>query len=208
MLYLTADLHLGEDRLEMMQRPFSSTDEMEKAILNNFSHLTEKDTLIINGDVCKIGHENRISFLNEIKAEKILIRGNHDRNLEKEELEKYFIKVLEEGDGLYLDIGDLKCYVTHYPTMSVPNRFNLVGHIHSAFKVQLNMFNVGVDVNHFRPVSEEYVKFIFGAICNFYDDDVWVSDHPANAAFKGVRGKKEVRFKNNTHSIGEQHGRK
>ena len=194
MIYLTADLHLGEDRLKLMQRPFSSTDEMEATIIKNFSHLNDEDTLIINGDICKIGVEHKISVLDKIKAQKILIRGNHDRNLKPEQLSKYFVKVIEEGDGMELDIDDLKCYVTHYPTRSIPSRFNLIGHIHSAFKVQLNMFNVGVDVNHFKPVSTEDIKFIFSSICTFYDDDVWVSDHPANAEFKGKRGKKEVRF--------------
>ena len=45
------------------------------------------------------------------------------------------------------------------------------------------MLNVGIDVHYMLPLTLERLFFFFGGICNFYDQDVWVANHPANAAF-------------------------
>lgn len=39
-------------------------------------------------------------------------------------------------------------------------------------------------------VEDDGVQHYFRSICTFYDDDVWVADHPANVAHaaRGVTG--------------------
>ncbi|MDI6738323.1 MAG: hypothetical protein QME12_07475, partial [Nanoarchaeota archaeon] len=67
------------------------------------------------------------------------------------------------------------CYLNHYPVNHVPDKFNIVGHIHSLWKVKPNMVNVGADAWHFRPVSEAEILFVHNAIAKgYYDANVFV----------------------------------
>jgi calcineurin-like phosphoesterase family protein len=124
----------------------------------------------------------------------ILIRGNHDV-LPDRAYAPYVEAVIADGGGVELDVAGIDCWLTHYPTRSRPDRFNLVGHIHASWRLQRNMLNVGVDVQHFRPLSAAQVRMQYEIICNdyegiYYDEDVWCSQHPANSAHedRGILG--------------------
>jgi calcineurin-like phosphoesterase family protein len=189
--WLTADYHLGEDRWQMMQRPFTRQLDMIDALVFFHNEVVEdEDMVYINGDVI---YQRYPEFLKEVarfKGKKVLFRGNHDRVLSDQDLSKYFDHVIPEGEGMEIEIEGLPCYITHYPSRSRLDRFNLVGHVHGAFKFQLNMLNVGVDVHHFSPVAFNQIPFFFKAISEFYDEDVWAAYHPANSQYLGQRGKK------------------
>lgn len=148
--FLVADWHLGENRFELMGRPFLTQKQMINHLVFEHNALVEPDDMVIvNGDVC---YQKAPEFLQHVKrfnGKKILIRGNHDRVFTDEQLFPYFEQILEDGYGYGMIIKDIPCYITHYPSRGLPHLFNLVGHIHAAWKYQLNMFNVGVDVNHF-----------------------------------------------------------
>jgi calcineurin-like phosphoesterase family protein len=194
--WLTADLHLGEDRFEVMGRPFTSRGEMidHMAMHHNFLVKPEDEVYVV-GDVC---YQKTPEFLHNIQrfnGIKTLIRGNHDRVFTDEQLEPYFVNIIPDGGGIAIDIQGIPCYITHYPTEGKPDRFNLVGHIHTAWKYQLNMFNVGVDVNHFRPVDLDRVPFHLEAVSKYYDQDVWVAYGPLNAPYVGKRGKAATYFR-------------
>lgn len=191
--FVTADWHLGETRLELMQRPFSTPAEMFDAIKQGVnSAVGPDDELIVVGDVCV--DTDCLHLLDEINGQKALVRGNHDRRFTDDELARYFTRIVPEGEGIEKEVEGIPLWLTHYPTSSRADRFNLVGHIHSSWKVQLNMLNVGVDVHSFRPLPLEKVPFFLTAITDFYDADVWVADHPANAPFKNKRGRKSSYF--------------
>ncbi len=193
--WICADHHLGEDRFEIMGRPFRSVDEMVNTLIANHNALVSKeDTVYMLGDVC---YQKTPEFLDKVSAfngKKILVRGNHDRVIDDAKFRKFFSIVIPEGMGLDLEIDGVKCYLTHYPTHGKQDRFNLVGHVHGAWKYQLNMFNVGIDVNHFRPVNLNTIPFHFKAICDYYDDDVWVAYNELNFVYKNRRGKKGSYF--------------
>lgn len=188
MKYFTSDLHFGEERMDIMQRPFSSSVEMENYIINNFNNILNiDDELIIVGDIINKNFPEKIKRIQEIQCKnKILIKGNHDIDLNDQELIKYFDVIIPNGEGI--DIEEF--YVTHYPIQGKKDQYNLVGHIHSAWKFQLNMINVGVDVNHFRPISIDQIRFFINAIENFYDDDVWCAYNEINSKYMSIRGKK------------------
>jgi calcineurin-like phosphoesterase family protein len=195
-IWISSDYHCGENRYELMGRPFFSQQEMIDCFVNNHNKLVNKDDLVyILGDVCYQKTPEFLPQIEKFNGKKILVRGNHDRNILDSEFLKYFEEVIPEGEGINLDIEGLPCYLTHYPTSGKKDRFNLVGHIHSAWKVQKNMLNVGVDVHHFNPISSEKVLFYYNAICNFFDKDVWVYDNEIND-YSG-RGK-------NTTYLGEE----
>lgn len=195
-LWLTADWHLGETRLEMLQRPFKSTDEHIDVLVERFNSVVGKDdeVLMVGDVVYKNAPKSYLEHVSRFNGKKTLIRGNHDRGYTNEEFLRYFDAVIDEGDGMKINACGIDCWVTHYPSRGAANLFNLVGHIHSAWKYQLNMFNVGVDVNHFYPVSAELIPFHFNSICKYYDGDVWVAYSNINLQFCGKRGKEGFYF--------------
>jgi calcineurin-like phosphoesterase family protein len=193
--WLTADWHLGEDRFELMGRPFTTRDEHIETIIKNHNALVAPDDeVIMVGDVCYQKTPEFLPVVGRMNGKKTLVRGNHDRVFTDAQLAQYFGVIIGDGGGFHIQVGDLPCYVTHYPTEGKQEVFNLVGHIHAAWKYQLNMFNVGVDVNNFRPVSLDRIQFHFDAVCKFYDRDVWVGYEPINAAYQGKRGKQNSYF--------------
>jgi len=188
--WITADWHLGEDRFDLMGRPFRTIDEMIDTLTANHNNLVyPDDEVFVVGDVCYQKRPEYLCRVADFHGKKTLIRGNHDRVISDEEFLKYFDRVIPEGSGIDMDIEGIPCYLTHYPTTSKQERFNLVGHVHGAYKYQLNMLNVGVDVHHFRPVNLKTIPFHFKAICEYYDQDVWVAYNPINEIYKGLRGK-------------------
>jgi len=189
--FITSDLHLGDERMKILGRPFSSAKEMLNKLIKLHNLMVKpNDEVIMVGDVCNKDTPEMIKHLDKFNGRKTLIRGNHDVNLSDSDLKEYFEEVIPDGEGLELEVDGLKCYATHYPTQGKENRFNLVGHSHGAWKYQLNMLNVGVDVNHFLPVNIKTIPNHYKAICEFYDEDVWVAYNEINAKYVGKRGKK------------------
>lgn len=193
--WVTADWHLGEDRLELLGRPHPNQSEHVFAIRNNFNALVKpEDRVIMLGDVCYQKTPEFLHYVSQFNGHKILVRGNHDRVFTDEQLKPYFEEIVPEGDGFEEIVGGVPCYFTHYPSLARESFFNIVGHIHGAWKYQLNSLNIGVDVHHFRPVDLEKIPFYLNAITNFYDEDVWVAYHAANQSYRQARGKKGTYF--------------
>lgn len=194
-LWFCADWHLGEDRFEVLQRPFASVDEHVDFLVEKHNSLVKKDDdVIVVGDAVYKNRPEYLSHVSRFHGRKTLLVGNHDRGIAPALLLGYFDRVIREGDGLELDVCGVPCWATHYPHLGVADRFNLVGHVHAAWKCQLNMYNVGVDVNHFRPVSAAQVAFMFETIRTYYDGDTWIAYHPLNSRLHGVRGKNDYYF--------------
>ncbi len=197
MLWFTADWHLGEDRFNLIHRPFKTVEEhIDHLVEKHNSVVSKDDEIIVVGDAV---YQKAPQYLEHVSrfnaARKILIRGNHDRVFTDDELSKYFDIIIDDGGGLPIECGGVPCWVTHYPSQGKKDMFNLVGHVHSAWKYQLNMFNVGVDVNHFHPISAEKISFHFDAICKFYDSDIWIAYDDINASHYGIRGRSTRYFK-------------
>lgn len=195
--WLTSDLHLGEDRFAIMNRPFTTADEHNQCLLKLHNAVVGKDDLVhLVGDAVYKNAPQYIPMLKEFNGHKILYVGNHDNGLIKE-LTPYFDDIVPEGDGRVLEIDGRKYWLTHYPTQGRKDMFNLVGHVHGAWKFQLNMINIGVDANHFRPTPTTAIPGMFTAIEKFYDRDVWVGNEPVNQEFVGKRGA-QTRYYNPT----------
>lgn len=193
MLWLTSDWHLGEHRKD---RPFSSAEENIAELVDKHNALVSPDDeVIVVGDAVNFFTPDQHVHISKFNGKKTLIRGNHDRNISDDVYYLYFDKIIKEGDGFFINCG-MSCYVTHYPTQGKKDFFNLVGHVHSAWKYQLNMFNIGVDANHFRPVKASSIPDHFKAISQFYDADVWIAYDEINNSYYGKRGKNTRYFLN------------
>ena len=191
MKYFTADLHLGDERLFLFPRYYKDTDEMQEAIVKNWNSLiTDNDTVYVIGDVAI--DKERLNVIKTLNGKKHLIRGNYDERFSDSIFTDVGFESVSHSMGTSVTDGKstMNVNLVHYPSKAAINEFNLVGHIHGAWRVQKNMLNIGVDAWHMRPVSEAEVVFMFTAIDRFYDDDVWVHNHPSNKAhdYRGKEG--------------------
>lgn len=196
--WITADWHLGENRFDLMGRPFTTPEEHVDTLIKNHNAVVGKDdTVVVVGDVCYQKEPTYLPYVARFNGRKVLLRGNHDRVFTDEQLKPFFNKIVPEGEGIRMtDVqGQIPLYITHYPTEGVKDAFNLVGHIHGAWKYQLNMLNIGVDVHHFRPVDMSTIEFHYNAVCKFYDNDVWVAYDEKNAFYRPTRGKQNSYFR-------------
>lgn len=195
-LWITSDWHIGETRFEVLQRPFNTPEDHINTLVDRFNSVVgPKDEVLVVGDVVyKDAPKEMLSHVERFHGKKTLIRGNHDRGYTNEEFSQYFDKIIEEGDGIAINAYGVDCWVTHYPSQSRSDLFNLVGHVHGAWKYQLNMLNVGVDVNHFYPLSSTKIPFHYDAVCKYYDGDIWIAYSELNSQFYGKRGKNTFYF--------------
>jgi len=195
--WLCSDWHLGEDRFELMGRPFlDPLDHVYTMMTNHNKVVAPDDEVLMVGDaVYQKASPEWLGSIGKFNGRKTLFRGNHDKPFTDEQLKPYFDVIIPEGQGVHREFCGIPCYITHYPTEGITDSFNLVGHIHAAWKYQLNMLNVGVDVHHFCPVNSNTIKFHFDAISKYYDADVWVAYSELNAPFHATRGKKNTYFR-------------
>lgn len=198
--FLTADWHLGETRMDLMMRPFSGPEEHDRVIIEKHNSIVKPDDkVIVIGDACASSDKEVLAKIATMNGHKVLIRGNHDRKFTDEDFAPYFEKIVEDGGGMNMEIEGVPvpCYLTHYPSRGVVEKFNIVGHIHSAWKFQMNMVNIGVDCHHFYPVPIEKISFFFNAISKFYDDDVFAAYWYSNMYYQqhGERGQRGSYFK-------------
>ena len=191
--FFTSDFHLGDDRFHLYGRRFKDDNDQSRTIIENHNRVVRKnDTVYILGDVIynKADPKKYLPLLDQLNGKKVLIRGNHDRDISDLEFLEYFERVIPDGEGMELRIGDIDCWLTHYPDTGRTDLFNLVGHVHGLWKVQTNCLNVGTDCHLFHPISGREVEFYFNAICQFYDKDVFSAYSIINAEYASSRGKK------------------
>ena len=183
MIYFTSDWHLGETRIGDIRkgepnfffRDFSSTEEQDSHIIQKVNQYVGKDDILYHiGDVLMT--DESYDWLDCVRCKnRTLITGNYDIN-RLSELAKYFDMIHTEAIPRDKET-ETEFHLVHEPTKSIPDMFNIVGHIHGLWKVKRNMINVGVDAWHFRPVSMAEILFTKDAIDkSFYDDNVFYGE--------------------------------
>lgn len=193
MIWFTADLHLGHDRIrELANRPFSSVEEMNTELVDRWNaYVCPNDTTYILGDVALGKLTDSLEYLPAMNGRKILIAGNHDRVFKGHEpqyIERFrpvYAQYFDEiHDQLVLSIGDELFRLSHLPYVGDSHdddRFVnyrpvddgiplLCGHVHDAWKSMRTpggtiMINMGVDVCGFAPVSSDQVLRLYRALC-------------------------------------------
>jgi calcineurin-like phosphoesterase family protein len=165
MVYFTSDQHLGHKNIiRLCNRPFKDIEEMNKALIDNWnSVVTPNDTVYVLGDFIYKASYHLSHYTSQLNGHKHLIVGNHDR-LPRIDYEQNFETV---QDYLELEIMPREYIIMfHYPMLSWNKRargaWHLYGHVHTAGQMKqvenMKSWNVGVDVNNFRPVSYEELK--------------------------------------------------
>lgn len=168
MLFFTSDLHFGHEKIiKACRRPFSSVEEMNGKLVENWNATVgAQDEVYILGDFAlRLEMPAIHEILEQLNGRKHLIFGNHDHEIARH---RYFFRdVFASMRDLYLmrlPSYDKRLILCHYPMMFWcgdydPKFVHLYGHIHNnahdiAWASHLrNAYNVGVDVNGYRPVS-------------------------------------------------------
>ena len=153
--YLIGDPHWDhENIIKYSSRPFSTVEEMNRAIINNWNNVVNpEDTVYLVGDISM--KRSSLSLLSELKGRKILIKGNHD------------VWKLKDYLPYFEDIRAYTVYdnviISHIPIYKGPSeRFkgNIHGHLHEkrvmiGDKIDPWYYNVSVEQINYTPMLLE-----------------------------------------------------
>ena len=168
MIYFTSDLHFGhENIIGFCKRPFESVEAMNKALIKNWNETVKyDDEIYIIGDFTGDNGTAK-SFLPVLNGKKYMIAGNHDKFLENPGDTAMWFEWVKEYE--VINCKGFKWVLFHYPIAEwagiYSGAIHLHGHIHNRPVVpawdpsKVRAFNVGVDVNGYKPVSiDELIK--------------------------------------------------
>lgn len=174
MKFFTSDTHFyHKNVIKYSNRPYNSIEEMHDDMIDRWNRAVGKGDLVYHlGDFSLESNPKLIdAILGRLNGKIILIRGNHDRWLDKIDRVKHnnkFIKIedyyetnIQHPDGIHI-----KASLMHYP-MHTWNRSHygsvqLHGHCHGAIDAQnrkLRRMDVGVDSEYgqFSPIPETFI---------------------------------------------------
>lgn len=118
MVLFTADTHFGyENIIKMCNRPFSSVEEMDETLINNWNAKVKgNDTVYILGDMFFRCTYNPEDILRRLNGKKVIVERNYDASwMNKVDLQKYFIQVDKLVEFSYGTRGMTLC---HYPMLT------------------------------------------------------------------------------------------
>lgn len=171
-IYFTSDTHFSHTNiLKYENRPYKDVQDMNSQMIKNWNEtVTNNDQVYILGDFCFGSKEDTMKIANQLNGQKFLIMGNHDqkvKTMSKEEKSCFgWVK-----DYYVLKHNNMKFVLFHFPIQvwdcKHHGSVHLYGHIHSnlgnhsmEYDIK-NSYNVGVDVNNFRPIElNEIIKKI------------------------------------------------
>lgn len=153
---------------------------MNETIVNNYNEMVSpKDTVYFLGDVVydpKGQDYSKLEIVSRLNGHKKISKGNYDEY----DTESYLEFFKDVYDNNIIVIGDNSFYLNHYPKNGRIDMFNLVGHVHGAWKIARNMLNLSVDVWHFKPVSLTQVLKYRDSIRTYYDINAFPGELPCN----------------------------
>ena len=192
MNFFTADSHFSTSDMSVLlrdYRPFNSLEEMNDEIIKIWNRQASEDDIIyhlgdfVNYNWIDMDYEPRLKFVQKIKAKIVLILGNNEKRIMKNEFDNDFEKfkkyLLELGffdvfeNELTVEIGENSFKLVHEPVNAdKTSKYNLFGHIHRCVLVKRYGFNVGVDNHNYSLFSENDVLELFGRFKSF-DENVY-----------------------------------
>ena len=141
MNYYIADLHLGHANvIRFDQRPFADVDEMNETLIRNWNEtVTQRDTVYMLGDLIWDKEARWPGWLDKLKGQKVLIRGNHDPKEFSAATKKYFQDITNLKE--IVDSGR-HVILCHYPIPFHRSDFNekfvmLYGHVHNTREYEI-----------------------------------------------------------------------
>ena len=186
-VYYTADWHLNHENLiKRKARKASSVVEINELIISNVNEVVgEQDTLYILGDLTMSNAENLralMDMLQSVKCKNIqVLKGNHDSLHDLAILKgnkiinnwHTFKTITDTAFGIEIPVA-----LSQYPILDYHSQVEpmlcLHGHSHGCLKPRpVDLFDVGVDVWNFKPVTlEQVLSAYYGDHANPYTNYV------------------------------------
>lgn len=182
-LWFSSDLHFGHANIiKYCNRPFSSVDEMNIALIDNWNALVNPDDEVyLLGDVSFLPAAQTDGILNRLLGKIHLVKGNHDRPA-KLNLNRFAsvsdlldVKLTGRLDNWHVNGGMLakNIVMCHY-AMKVWNgrhhgNWHLYGHSHNTLPddpASLSI-DVGVDGHDYKPLSFSQIHGIMAKKSKF-----------------------------------------
>lgn len=172
--FVTSDMHFGHKNIiKYSNRPFSSVEEMEEKLIENWNGVVGKNDIVFNlGDFGFCSEVKIKEILSQLNGSQIFIYGNHDKVLQRESvmrecINKKYVKVFCD----YVEFSFNKTFIcmSHY-AMRVWNKHQygslmLYGHSHGTLPGLGRSMDVGldsVDINsNYKPfLLEDVVSYL------------------------------------------------
>lgn len=150
-VFFTSDSHFSHDRIiKYCRRPFKNGFEMDDVLIDNWNKVVTKNDVVYHlGDygftpkAKTEGIERLQKISNRLRGKIILIKGNHDTNVDKinrfETVKDYHV----------IHTHNTRFVLFHYPMRSWQfmnhGSIHLFGHCHSNMPPHYQSFDVGVD---------------------------------------------------------------
>lgn len=169
-IYVTSDLHFYHDNiLTFENRPFKDVEHMNQEMIKIWNKTVSDDDLVyILGDFSFGNGYQTNEILKSLNGRKILIVGNHDYFLDDKKFDRSLFEDIQ--DCLKTQIYGRNFFMCHYPLSSCTRKMislyghvhsNEIGGLHSTDKIELRSYNVGVDVNNFKPINIKKIIKLF-----------------------------------------------
>lgn len=165
--WFTSDTHFGhENIIRYCNRPFNDKNHMNETMIQRWNEVVgDDDTIYHLGDFAFFKtDEEYISLLEKLNGKKVLIYGNHDKQIKKnKKIQAHFVRCTFL-DEISIDVDNETYSITlcHF-AMRVWNKshrgaFHLYGHSHGTLpENDTYSMDVGVDCHNFTPISFQYV---------------------------------------------------
>lgn len=166
-IFFTSDLHFNHNRgFIFADRGFSSVEEMNNAIVNNWNFTVfDDDDVYVLGDLMLGGSENMekgLELIKSLNGRIHVIIGNHDTD-KRIEAYKTLENVVSVAHAERLNWNGYHFWLSHFPanTGNLEKEtlkqvtINLSGHTHSKHKFYKDIpyiYNVSVDAHDCTPV--------------------------------------------------------
>lgn len=162
-VWFTSDLHIGHKNiLEYSGRPFKSVEEMDEALVKNWNHaVAPGDSVYCLGDFALCDPERATAIAKQLRGQKFLVLGNHDKRLRKHR--PFLAEWIWARDLTSIEVGEQKIVLCHFAlrTWHQQHRgaWSLYGHSHGSLIDDPNLLSldVGVDCWGYAPVSFEQI---------------------------------------------------
>ena len=163
MYFITSDIHFGHKNIMNFcpeSRAFGQGDptKMDEEIIRRWNSVVQAgDTTFILGDVAFCNAEKAVSHLQRLRGHKVLIKGNHDAKLVKDE--KFCEQFIAMHDYYSMNVNEVKVVMFHYPIAEWDQMHrgsvHFHGHLHGSVSgmERYRCIDVGMDSHDCYPIK-------------------------------------------------------
>lgn len=156
MEFFISDTHFGHSNiLKFCQRPFLDVQDMDEKLIKNWNSIvSEKDIVYHLGD---FSWRNPELYREQLNGKIVLIKGGHDYRWNA----KLFSNFVETCDSKTICLRKQVIVLSHFCyrvwNKSHYGSWHLYGHSHGKLEPIGKSWDVGVDVNNFKPLSMDEI---------------------------------------------------